>query len=304
MNAHSKAALQALFVVFLWATSWVLIKFGLNSIPPLTFAGLRYALAFVCLLAFLLLTQGRTALQGLSRRTWLRLLVLGLLFYTGTQGTMFVALAYLPAVTVNLLWSFSSVTVAVMGILWLSERPTSFQWTGIALALAGALLYFYPAAFPGSQFIGLGAAVVGVLTNAGSSILGRDVNRSSKVQPLVVTTISMGVGSILLLGIGLSVEGVPTIDLRGWSIIAWLAVINTAYAFTLWNHTLRTLTAMESSIINGTMLIWIPVLAVLFLGEHIDIKGIVGLVIVGVGSLIVQLRNAKAFKILRRKPVP
>ena len=36
--------LVALFVVFLWATSWVLIKFGLEAIPPLTFAGLRYVI--------------------------------------------------------------------------------------------------------------------------------------------------------------------------------------------------------------------------------------------------------------------
>jgi drug/metabolite transporter (DMT)-like permease len=44
------AALVALFVVFLWATSWVLIKFGLETIPPLTFAGLRYGLASLVLL--------------------------------------------------------------------------------------------------------------------------------------------------------------------------------------------------------------------------------------------------------------
>ena len=45
-----KAIVIALFVVFLWATSWVLIKIGLEEIPPLTFAGLRYVLAFIILL--------------------------------------------------------------------------------------------------------------------------------------------------------------------------------------------------------------------------------------------------------------
>jgi drug/metabolite transporter (DMT)-like permease len=34
----------------------------------------------------------------------------------------------LPAITVNLLWSFSSVLVALLGIGLLSERPTRFQW--------------------------------------------------------------------------------------------------------------------------------------------------------------------------------
>jgi drug/metabolite transporter (DMT)-like permease len=47
---------------------------------------------------------------------------------------------------------------------------------------------------------------------------------------------------------------------------------------------------MESSIINGTMLIWIPLFAVLFLGESISGKEIMGLVAAGAGTLIVQLR--------------
>ncbi len=49
-SPHGKAVLQALFVTFLWSTSWVFIKLGLTDIPALTFAGLRYSLAFLCLL--------------------------------------------------------------------------------------------------------------------------------------------------------------------------------------------------------------------------------------------------------------
>jgi drug/metabolite transporter (DMT)-like permease len=292
--SHLVAILQALFVVFLWATSWVFIKVGLQEIPPLTFAGLRYVLAFVCLLVVLLFNQGRRELRALPRRTWARLLFLGLFFYAGTQGASFVALAYLPAVTVNLLWSFSSVTVALLGIVWLSERPTLFQWVGIVLAALGAFIYLYPVAFPKSQLFGVIVAVLGILANAVSSIIGRDVNRSREFHPLVVTVISMGIGSMVLLVTSIAVEGIPVIGLRSWIIIGWLAVVNTAFAFTLWNHTLRTLTAMESSIINGTMLIWIPIFAVVFLSESITGKELIGLVAAGVGTLVVQLRNPSA----------
>ena len=48
-SPHVTAVFQALFVTFLWSTSWVLIKIGLVDIAPLTFAGLRYGLAFLCL---------------------------------------------------------------------------------------------------------------------------------------------------------------------------------------------------------------------------------------------------------------
>lgn len=291
MKSRLVATIQALFVVFLWATSWVFIKIGLQDIPPLTFAGLRYILAFVCLLVVLLLNEAKTEVRALSKRKWGHLLFLGFLFYAATQGASFVALAYLPAVTVNLLWSFSSVIVALLGIFWLSENPTLFQWSGILLAIIGAVIFFYPAAIPEAQAIGVIVASIGILANAISSIMGRSVNRSREHHPLVVTVVSMGAGSTLLLAIGLFVEGIPVIDLKGWAIILWLAVVNTAFAFTLWNHTLRTLTAVESSIINSTMLIWIPIFAVIFLGEMITWKEVIGLVVVGIGTLVVQLRH-------------
>jgi drug/metabolite transporter (DMT)-like permease len=76
-----------------------------------------------------------------------------------------------------------------------------------------------------------------------------------------------------------------------WGIIAWLAVVNTAFAFTVWNYTMQTLTAVESSIINSMMMPQIAILAWLFLGETIGPKEILGLILVGVGALVVQLRK-------------
>ncbi len=293
MTPHLIAVLQALFVVFLWATSWVFVKIGLKDIPPVTFAGLRYFLASLCLLAVLFFSETKKEVKQLSKADWARFIVLGILFYAGTQGAIFVALAYLPAVTVNLLWSFSSVIVALLGIFWLSENPTIFQWGGIALAIAGAVIYFTPISIPENQATGVIIAGIGILANAISSIVGRGINRSGKYHPLVVTVVSMGAGSTLLLLSGFITEGVPVIHLKSWGIILWLALVNTAFAFTLWNHTLRTLTAMESSIINGTMMIWIPIFAVFFLGETITGTEIIGLVIVTIGTLIVQLKTRR-----------
>jgi len=175
--------------------------------------------------------------------------------------------------------------------LWLAERPTWFQWSGITLAVIGAVIYFYPVIITKNQSVGVAVALVGILANAISAIMGRDINRSGKHTPLVVTVISMGVGSLMLLIAGILLEKAPVITLRSGLVILWLAIVNTAFAFTLWNHTLRTLTAMESSIINGTMLIWIAIFAVTLLGEKITGKELIGLVIIGIGTLIVQLRN-------------
>ena len=79
-RSHLIAVLQALLVTFLWSTSFVLIKIGLGELPPFLFAGLRYVLAFLCLLPFALRPVNRDLIRSLSTHDWRRLIVLGLLF--------------------------------------------------------------------------------------------------------------------------------------------------------------------------------------------------------------------------------
>jgi drug/metabolite transporter (DMT)-like permease len=92
----------------------------------------------------------------------------------------------------------------------------------------------------------------------------------------------------MLLTAGLLAQGMPVLSLKHWAMIGWLAMVNTALAFTLWNVSLRTLTAMESSVINNTMSVQIPLLAFVFLGERISGRGLVGLAVAVVGTLLVQ----------------
>ncbi|MCP4357145.1 MAG: EamA family transporter [Chloroflexi bacterium] len=305
---HLRAVGQALFVTFLWSTSWVLIKFGLEEIPPLTFAGLRYMLAFLTLLPFLwrqpdLAKNGEatsesvfrlpSSLTSLTRNDWLRLLGLGVVFYALTQGSQFVALAYAPAVSITLILSFTAVVVALLGILFLGERPNGGQWLGMLLALVGAIVYFYPFGLAQAQFIGIVAAVVGMLANSVSAVLGRYVNRGGAIRPLTVTVVSMGIGALVLLVGGIIWQGLPALRWQSWAIIGWLAVVNTAVAFTLWNHTLRTLSAMESTVVNNTMTVQIAILALLFLGETINGRELLGLAAVIAGTLLVQVRRTK-----------
>lgn len=290
LSPHSLAIFQALFVTVLWASSWVLIKFGLADIPALTYAGLRYMLAFLILLPVAWRRGTFATLRNQPRTVWGQLLGLGVLFYAATQGAQFLGLALLPAITVNLLLNFTTIIVALMGMIWLNEHLTPQQWGGVLLSLAGAAVYFFPVIILPEQRWGVGIVAGGVLANAASSILGRAVNRAGTLPPLAVTVVSMGVGASLLLAGGIVVQGLPVIPARGWIYIAWLALVNTAFAFTLWNLTLRTLTAVESSVINSTMMAQIPLLAWLFLGENPTGKEIFGMVLVGVGTLLVQVR--------------
>jgi drug/metabolite transporter (DMT)-like permease len=292
-SSRLAAILQAVFVTFLWSTSWVLIKIGLRgNLPPITFAGLRYGLASLCLAPFVFINPSfRAALGKISRMDWLRLTLLGIVFYTLAQGAQYVSLAYLPAVMVNLLLNLTPIFVGLMALFVLKEPPTPLQWVGILLAAIGTGVYFLPFVLKTAAFIGLAMAVLGVLANSVASLQGRQANRDLSLAPLLVTFVSMGIGAILLLGTGLALQGLGQPTLLDWGIIAWLAIVNTAFAFTLWNNTLRTLTAVESSILNSLMMPQIALMAVFFLGEKLVVKEIAGLVLVGVGVIVVQIKQ-------------
>lgn len=289
--SRPKAVLLALFVTLLWSSSWVLIKFGLQEIPALTFAGLRYSLAFMILIPINLFSQKRRAkIRRLPASDWFRLALLGLVYYSATQGLIFVALQFLNATTLSLMLNFTSVVVALLGVLWLRELPSRLQWIGLPLFLLGATVYFIP--FRGQEpIVGLAAGGAVVLANSAASLLGRQVNRSKDIDPMIVTLISMGIGSLFLLALGVTLQGLPRLSPSNWLIIGWLALVNSALAFTLWNATQRVLTATESSVINNTMLIQIAILGWLFLGESLTVPEVVGLVLAACGVLLVQLRG-------------
>lgn len=292
---------QALLVTFLWSTSFIIIKWGLSEIPPLTFAGLRYAIAFLVLVPWAFAPKYRQALRDLTPRQWIKLAWLGILFYSLTQGTMFIGLSLLPSVTVSLMLNFSPIVVALMGMLFIHEFPTRIQWWGTALFMAGILFYFYPVKLASAERLGLMVMTVGVLVNAGSGVLGRNINHTEDIPPLIVTVISMGIGAAILLVTGLAKDGLPQISLTNGLLLLWMAVVNTALAFTIWNVTLRSLTAMQSSIINGTMLIQIAVLAWIFLGESISVKNGFGMTLAAAGAILVQIKFRRKAK---SPPVP
>ena len=287
-----RAIFEALFVTFLWSTSWVLIKQGLGEIPPFLFAGLRYSLAFLFLLPLLARNSLRQELRGLKRADWAWLLVLGLVYYTLTQGAQFLGLSYLPANTLSLLLTLSGITIAIGGLLFLGEKLSGLQWLGVAVSIAGALIYF--GRVEGLSQIGLWVGLIAVLSNTGGALLGRRINCSAHISPSMVTLVSMGFGALLLLGLGLGLENFPALGLREWAIVFWLAAVNTALAFTLWNRSLQKLSAAQSSVINNTMLIQIAILAWVFLGERLGALQIAGLSIALFGTILVQLRPRKA----------
>ncbi len=288
------AVLLALVVTALWASSWVIIKFGLEDIPPVTFAGLRYGLAAAILLGIILANkEARNAVGRQNRRWWLAIAGYGIIFVTVTQGTQFMGLRLLPAITVSLILNLTPIVVLLLSVGLLRERPSLDQVGFILIGIIGIVVYFHPKDVGEVVLFGVLVTVVGLLANSLSAVVGRAINRSRTAPALTITGISMTFGAAILLIWGFVTEGVPALSLTSWTYIIWLSVVNTALAFTLWNKAMQYLRAVDMSLIQSTMMPQIVILSVIFLGEIPSIVDWIALSLIAVSVLLVQVSQAK-----------
>ena len=256
----------------------------------MTFAGLRYMLASLLFFPFLFNKSVRLQIKQLGKQEWLFLIILGIVLYTIGQGGQYLALAYFPSVTVSLILNLSGLLVATVSWITLKEKLNWIQWVGILFNLAGTLVYFNPTNPIPANWLGWLFTLLCLTGNALGSVLGRRINRDARIHPVLITGISMTIGSVLMLTTGVVWQGLPHLSAQSIWIVVILAVINTAVCFSLWNYTQRTLLATESVIINNTMLVHISILAWIFLGEKQTLLGIVGLLLALIGAVLVQIR--------------
>jgi drug/metabolite transporter (DMT)-like permease len=285
---HLIGILEASLVTFLWSSSYVLVKIGLNQLSPLTLVALRYVVASVITVPLALMRGGASLVK--DSKSLLKLVFLGLSGYTVAQGLQCLGLFYLPAVSVTFILSFTPVIVLVLGVVFLGEYPTRLQLCGMALVFLGAYLFFRA---PLSGF-GLIGVVITLLSGVGWGaylVASRLLIDRDEIDPLGLTAFSMGSGTAVLAVAAFAVEGLSSVSLTGWGIILWLGVVNTALAFFLWNHALRRLEAFEISVLQNTMLAQIAILSWIFLGESLTLMKLIPMALVFVGALIVQLRK-------------
>ncbi len=238
---------MAVAVTTIWSTSWIFIKIGLKEIPALPFAGMRYFFAFLILLPWLLKSPTKQVIHELGWRDWLLLAGLSMLTYPLNQGGLFVALSYLPNTTVSLLQNFSPVFIALLGGFLLKEMVNRRQYLGMAVLLGGAMIFFLPLQSNNLSTPGLIATFVTLMSNVFGSVLGRKVLREGKYPVLVYTGVGMGIGSSILMTFSQAWEWIPRLSLQMWAILIFLALVNTALAFMVWNTVLQRLTAFEAT---------------------------------------------------------
>lgn len=307
MSPRSVAVLQALLVVFIWSTSFVLTKWAFRyGFHPLTLSGIRFGLAALLLTPLGIRRTRRArdrARPGVDSTPWgvpLWITVgLGLAGYALNTGGYNLGLFYLaPAEVALLLGLNNTLQVLLWGRLLLGETPNLVQLLAICAGLSGVGLFYvedgisiaHPAAIAAVLVAGVGYA----LWIVGSRhFVGR---RGS----LDLTRKSMSWGAAALIAVGLFTDGFPHVRITGWLIVLVLAIVNTAFAFVLWGHTQKILKSYESVVLNNTQTVQVSLLALILLGDPLDTARWIAIALVTVSAITVQLAGTTSSMSRRR----
>lgn len=282
------AIIEALLAAFIWSSSFVFVKMILSNIGPLTIAGLRYFLAFLVLLPFML--RKKQALKSISPKTWFHFTLIGLSAYTVGNGALFWGLKYLPATTASFLMGISPLLILFGGLIFLNEVPSRLQIVGLIISLVGNAVFFSSGLRSGEP-LGIAILAVGLLGFTAFGILGRGLARDKRTNTIHLTGIPLGIGGGMLLLFAVPLEGWPIFNQKVLLIILWLAIINTAAAYILYNHALKTITAFEMNVFLNLAPLGTAALAWLFLGESLTLNQLLGVAIMIIGITLVQVKR-------------
>jgi drug/metabolite transporter (DMT)-like permease len=284
-----------LFVVSLWASTFLVTKAAFAEISPLAFAFVRFAL--MTALAFgILALRSRGRLPPIHRSDLLRFVVAGLTGYTLYQLGFVLGLDRTSPFSSSLLIAmvpfFTMVFLALRG-----ERPPRQAWAGLVVGLVGVVIFLTDkVGSPGSLLgdaLSLGAAV----SFAVYGLVNRPLVRT--YPPEAYTAYALLAGTIPLLVISTPAalsQNWGAISLWGWVGIIYMVVFPVYIAYMLWNWAIAKRGAAAATSFSLLVPILSGIVSALIFGEQFGVVKVLGAVCVLAGLVIIR-RPAKSTSI-------
>jgi drug/metabolite transporter (DMT)-like permease len=227
-------------IYLIWGSTYLAIRYAVETIPPLYTAGIRHFTAGAILLAWCLAKR--------LRPTWPQIrasIIVGAFFFLGGHGSLHWAEQKVPSGLAALLIASEPILV------FLLSSAVAKKWrfnatllagiflgvAGVALLMSGSALTAGPGVFLGSLAILFGALSwsVGIVYSRRSHLSG---------HPLLLSALSLLAGSIQLLLAGTLAREyrgftVASVSTRSWLSLVYLIVFGSVVAFTAYNWLLE-----------------------------------------------------------------
>lgn len=234
-------------VYLIWGSTYLAIRFAIDTIPPFTMAGTRFLLAGICLLA---IAKG-TGVPKATAPQWRGAALIGFLMLVCGNGAVCWAEKTVPSGLASLLIATVPLWAVVLSaVLPGGKMPRPRVVTGILVGLFGVGVLVNPLQSARSSAIapsGAAALLFAAAAWGAGSVLSKRVSLPS--SPTLSTALQMLAGGSLLLAIG-AVSGewshihLSAITLKSILSVAYLLVFGSLIGFTAFVWLLRNTSAV------------------------------------------------------------
>jgi len=282
-------------VYLIWGSTYLGIRYAVESIPPLLMMGMRHLIAG----SLVFLWARRRGIPPPTTKQWAYAGVAGALLFLGGHGSLAWAEQKVPSGLAALLCATLPLWTVMLGRLQGSERALGGRaWAGLLLGFAGVGLLIAPDLRQAGSVISL-LPTLGVLASAFSWSVGTIYTRSVKMpsSTVLAAAMEMMAGGVLLLALGTIVgEGghlrLASLTLKSVLALAYLTVFGSIVAFTAFTW-LQTVTSAARV---STYAYVNPVVAVFIgwalAGEAIGAHTLLATVVILAGVALVNTRSA------------
>ncbi len=221
-------SLLALLVVAIWGSNFVVIKAALDTLPPLLFAALRFALAFLPAALFV----------SRPNVPWRTLAAYGMLIGAGQFGLMFIAMRgdITPGLASLVIQTQVFFTIG-LAMVFSRERLKRMQAAALALAACGLVVIAWHTDAATTP-LGLALVLAAALCWAGGNTVAQ---RAGKVPILgfMVWSSLFAVPPLLVLSVWLEgpvaiARGVSQAGWGTWVAVLWQSIGNTLFGYGAW----------------------------------------------------------------------
>ena len=296
-----KARVVWLILCGIWGSTWLFIKLGLNDLPPVTFAGIRFVIASLVLFAFIRLRRIRLPRD---RSDWMFLALTGVLSFTLNYGLVFWGEQYISSGLAALLQATLPAFGLVIAHFYLpSEQMTWTKIAGVVLGVLGVAVVFSNQLniAGGTALAGSIALVLSAFFAAYSNVLVKA--HTQKLDPAILAGGQMFFGMIPLLVIGWALEGSPLrFHWTRMSLVAlfYLALVGTVLAFLLYYWLVHNMDVTKSMLIALVTPVVAVVLGMFVLREELNWRTLAGgaMIMAGIGFIVVRKTRREAEELI------
>ena len=286
-----KARLVWLVLCVIWGSTWLFIKLGLEALPPITFAAIRFIIS--CAIIFLIIRIRGIQLPR-ARADWTLLAITGVLSFAFNYGLVFWGEQYISSGLAALLQA----TLPAFGLVFAhfhlpGERLSWSRIGGVVLGVCGVgVVFSNQLAIAGTMALaGCVALILSAMFAAYSNVLVKAYGKN--MDPAVLAAGQMLFGLLVLLVVGIPLEGNP---LRfHWTPMAliallYLAVVGTVIAFLLYYWLVLKMDVTKSMLIALVTPVVAVLLGMIVLDEQIGWRTLAGgaMIIFGIALIVVH----------------